>query len=358
MKFAFIAGVFGTINAFGYYWTAKVESEAAMPAQAIAPFEREEASEHQQRWANHLEIPFVHQNSLGMQMTVIPSGTFTMGAREEEFTSKDRERPRHSVTLTQPFLMAAHETTLGQFRQFVAEANYRLDPTRVEVKTIEAEARRGEWIENPEVPWEQPGFLQDDTHPVVNVSWIDAMAFCEWLSNRENRRYRLPTEAEWEFACRAGTDSMFYTGEGLWSFKPMDNHADQSLHPDMVGHAPDASPWNDGFPNTAPVGSFPPNPFGICDMHGNIREWCFDWFSEKTYTAEPRIDPVGPPSGNQRSLRGGNWGSNEYYCRSGKRMGRSPFARNIRDGFRVMCEIVPNEAIGPGASHQTVSATD
>jgi formylglycine-generating enzyme required for sulfatase activity len=163
------------------------------------------------------------------------------------------------------------------------------------------------------------------------ISWDEAVAFCTALSNlpaeREARRvYRLPTEAEWEYACRAGTRTAFHQGASLG--------CDQA-------HFDGAYPYGDGrrgptLPRTVPVGSFPPNTWGLSDMHGNVWEWCADWFEDRFYQNSPRSDPRGPDSGIYRVLRGGSWKNQAGTCRAAYRNALAPNQRQPFVGFRVL----------------------
>ena len=150
---------------------------------------------------------------------------------------------------------------------------------------------------------------------MVNVSWNDAVAFCKWLSKKEGKTYRLPTEAEWEYACRAGTTTRYYSGDDPETLAKVGNVADAAAKAKF----PD---WkytikaNDGYVFTAPVGKFKPNAFGLYDMHGNAWQWCADWYGAEYYAASPADDPTGPDSGNGRVLRGGSWNDRPYYSRS------------------------------------------
>src|SRR5262245_990028 len=165
-------------------------------------------------------------------------------------------------------------------------------------------AARGFVYNSRRYSWRDPGYGQDDRHPVVNVTWQDAQAFCAWLSRKEQRRYRLPREAEWEYACRAGTTARFLTGEAPESLKSLANLADQSLAKrwdtstvSKYGLNPKGitfQPWDDGHAFTAPVGSFQPNGLGLYDMLGNVGELCSDWYQSDYYRESPALDPKGP----------------------------------------------------------------
>ena len=175
-------------------------------------------------------------------------------------------------------------------------------------------------------------------HPVVNVSWNDATAFCQWLSQKEGKTYRLPTEAEWEYACRAGSQSRYWFGSDPEDLARYGNVSDAS--------AKSAFTWwehgiksDDGFIFTAPVGRFPANPWGLHDMHGNVNEWCQDWYAEDYYAqfrTQIAVDPVGPSSGTNRVLRGGSWYLYPWFARSAYRGWLTPDLHNISFGFRVV----------------------
>jgi formylglycine-generating enzyme required for sulfatase activity len=165
--------------------------------------------------------------------------------------------------------------------------------------------------------WRWPGFDQTDDHPVVNVSWNDATAFCDWLSRQEGQEYRLPTEAEWEYACRAGTTTRFSFGDD-----------DTALG---------ESAWysaNSGN-QTHPVGEKRPNAFGLYDMHGNIWEWCSDWYSADYYRRSPADDPRGSEAAEDRVFRGGSWGVEPRLARTAYRGRGAPEYRCHFLGFRL-----------------------
>ena len=187
---------------------------------------------------------------------------------------------------------------------------------------------------NEKYSWRNAGFEQTDEHPVVNVSWNDAVAFCKWLSRKEGKTYRLPTEAEWEYACRAGTTTRYYSGDDPETLAEVGNVADATFKAKF----PD---WkytikaSDGYVFTAPVGKFKPNAFGLYDMHGNAWQWCADWYGEDYYAASPADDPTGPDSVNGRVLRGSSWLSGPDSTRSARRIRYPPGNRFDFAGFRV-----------------------
>ena len=285
-------------------------------------------------------------NSIGMKLTLVPSGEFMMGSGESaEATAaffKTRvtafieiEHPQHRVRITKPFYLGTYHVTRGQFRQFVADTAYKTDAEKADPP--------GAWGWNPDKKkesfndkssWRNVGFEQTDEHPVVNVSWNDAVACCKWLSRKEGKTYRLPTEAEWEYACRAGTTTRYYSGDDPETLAKVGNVADAMLKAKM----PDANQTikaSDGYVFTSPVGSYQPNAFGLYDMHGNAWQWCSDYFRAKYYAASPVDDPTGPGSGSGRVLRGGSWNDGPGYVRSAACNGYSPDSGYDFTGFRV-----------------------
>ncbi|NUQ65780.1 MAG: SUMF1/EgtB/PvdO family nonheme iron enzyme [Pirellulales bacterium] len=247
----------------------------------------------------------VVENSLGMKLVLLPSYEFLMGARESAGKA-DADDPPHTVRITRPFYIGMHEVTVGNFKAFVRATGQNM-PGGVGYDPATRQFRVGS------TDWQNPGWPQTDRHPVVNVSWEHAAQFCRWLSQTEGKRYRLPTEAEWEYACRAGTTTRFYSGDDEAGLKNVANVADASFKNALSGifNQPNyydyTAQWNDGFPFTAPVGSFEPNRFGLYDMHGNVQEWCADWYGKDYYLQSPREDPQGPTSGQTRVKRGGDW---------------------------------------------------
>jgi formylglycine-generating enzyme len=172
---------------------------------------------------------------------------------------------------------------------------------------------------------------------VVNLSWFDAKEFCDWLSRKEGRTYRLPTEAEWEYACRAGTRTRYSSGDDPETLATAGNVTDASakkVFPQWRTIRAD-----DGYTFTAPVGRFKPNAFGLYDMHGNALEWCADW--DWRYDVEAKQDPKGPPVGMVRIQRGGSWADFPDQCRSARRHGFNPMSWCISSGFRVVADSAP-----------------
>ena len=168
----------------------------------------------------------------------------------------------------------------------------------------------------------------------MNISWNDAVAFCKWLSKKEGKTYRLPTEAEWEYACRAGTATRYYSGDDAETLATVGNVAD-AMYQAQFPDGRYAIKANDGYVFTAPVGKFKPNSFGLYDMHGNANQLCADWHGEHYYRKSPADDPNGPASGTYRVLRGSSFiDSPDRACAAIRRY-CLPSARTIWTGFRV-----------------------
>ena len=239
------------------------------------------------------------------------------------------------MRITRPFYLGACHVTRGQFRQFVADTEYITD--------AEKGSKPGANGWNPETKkfgfnggysCGKPGFEQTDEHPVVNVSWHDAVAFCKWLSGKEDKTYRLPTEAEWEYACRAGTTTRYSSGDDPETLAKVGNVADATFKASFPsgGYTIKA---HDGFVFTSPAGSFQPNAFGLYDMHGNAWQWWADKYGDRYYAAASAEDPPGPDTGDLRVLRGGSWVDGPIFARSSKRSAITPGSRFDGTGFRV-----------------------
>ena len=216
------------------------------------------------------------------------------------------EHPQHRVRITKPFYLGTYHVTRGQFRQFVADTHYKTDREKGEARrALGWNPNKNKWELQENDSWRKPRFEQRDEHPVVYVGWNDAVAFCKWLSKKEGKTYRLPTEAEWEYACRAGTTTRYYSGDDPETLAQVGNVADAALKAKFP-EAKYTIKANDGYVFTAPVGKFKPNAFGLYDMHGNAFQWCADWYGEDYYGKSPADDPTGPDSGYFRVLRGGS----------------------------------------------------
>jgi formylglycine-generating enzyme required for sulfatase activity len=193
----------------------------------------------------------------------------------------------------------------------------------------------------PTFNWKDPGWEQTEESPVVNVTWNEAAAFCDWLSKKEGALYRLPSEAEWEYACRAGTTTRYATGDKDLSLQGTTNIADESL---LKKWDPNIrlvyQLWDDGFPFSAPVGQFPPSAWGLHDMTGNVSEWCADYYSTSYYRPELMIDPKGASDG-PRVIRGGNWRFDSAFARPSERFEprQMPNRCHCFVGFRVVRDL-------------------
>lgn len=248
-----------------------------------------------------------YTNGIGMKLVRIEAGAYGRGDDKGELN----ERPRHCVRLTKPFYMGACQVTNAQYERF--------DP--------EHRKLRGKL-----------GFSTEDDEPVIFVNWHEAAAYCRWLSEREGLPYRLPTEAEWEYACRAGTETAYSTGEAF----PVRQYRRQqhSWYPDPIKTKREF----EVVPLT--VGCFPPNPWGLHDMHGNVEEWVCDWYGP--YEEGEQTDPVGPADGQFRVSRGGSHSTAPVYLRSSQRMAALPEDRHWLLGFRVaLGEMPPTAPTGP-----------
>lgn len=302
---------------------AQSKTSGSQPAPAKAPFDAEQARAHQAAWAKHLGVPVESTNTVGAKMILIPPGEFLMGAPEADADASPQEKPQHRVRLTKPFAIGATEVTNWQFRQFVEATKY--------VTQAESDGQ-GAFDVNPQVrkpsnTWNSPELKQRerDEHPVRCVSWEDARRFCEWLTQTEGQAYRLPTEAEWEFACRAGTATRYAFG---------DNFSDTA-----------SPPGSSGAPLRA-VAQLVANPFGVFDMHGSVNEICLD--SGRTFTAELVTDPLGSLATDIPAVvRGGAVSSHAIRQRSSNRFlndargfPESNFATIIK-GFRVVRDFTP-----------------
>jgi eukaryotic-like serine/threonine-protein kinase len=292
-----------------------------MPPLAVAPFDAAQAKAHQEAWAKHLGVEVEDTNSIGMKLRLIPPGQFLMGSPDDEPGREAHEGPQHEVVLTKPFYMGVHDVTVGQFKAFVKAKGYQ----------TEAEKGGGSWRpfpdgwwkSDPQVNWQNPGFEQSDDHPVVCVSWNDAKAFCDWLSDREGKKYALPTEAQWEYACRAGSSTTFSFGDD-----------EQELGQYSLYKANSKGKTN-------PVGQKKPNAWGLYDLEGNVTQWTADWYTADYYQKSPKKDPPGPRASTvgTRVLRGGCWWDGAVKARAAHRYGDgfwTPWKSGIDIGLRVV----------------------
>lgn len=240
---------------------------AAAPKPAVAPFDAAQAKKHQEAWAQYLKVPAEYSNSIGMKFRLIPPGEFMMGAPESDADAQPHEKPQHAVVLTQPYYLSVTEVTVSQFQKFIEAKNYVTEAESDSQGAFDVSPR----VRRPDYVWNGKFSRKDSgDHPVRCVSWRDAGSYCEWLSQIEGHTARLPTEAEWEFACRAGTQTRYSFGDSV---------SDTTT-----------PPRGSGAPLSL-VAKGPANPFGLFDMHGNVHELCLD--SGRKYTAASVTDPIG-----------------------------------------------------------------
>jgi formylglycine-generating enzyme required for sulfatase activity len=289
-------------------------------------------------------------NSLGMVLMRVPAGAFLMGATDADDLARKDEKPQHKVRIGHSYYLGAHEVTVAQFRVFVKESGFK---SAAESDGKGSSGYNADWrgfeYNSARYSWQNPGYAQGENHPVVNVNWHDAQAFCAWLSQKEGRRYRLPTEAEWEYACRAGTTTRFTTGTSPADLKPVANLGDQALAKKWdtstvkkYGLDPKVitfQPWDDGYPFTAPVGSYKANAFGLHDMLGNVGEFCSDWYQSDYYREAPELNPKGPAKDRPgHVVRGGTFLNGPSLVRATSRVECEDAYRNYVIGFRVLLE--------------------
>ncbi len=287
-----------------------------VPPMATAPFSARQATLYQNKWAEFYSTTVEKRNSLDMELRLVPPGTYRRGGEQssERVHQRwggrkewyEREHPVHRVKLTRGFFMATTPVTQQQWKKLMGTT----------VKEQRDKENRSMWLAG-----------QGEDHPMYYVSWNEAVKFCEKLTERERRlgnikqhqRYRLPTEAEWEYATRAGTDSAFHAGD-----------EEESL--ERVG-------WYLGNSerSTRPVGRLAGNAWGLRDLHGNVNDWCLDWYGE--YSQDPAVDPEGPGEGAMRVVRGGSFIGIAGYCRSAFRNRAHPDRRFNGVGFRVVLEV-------------------
>ena len=284
-------------------------------------------------------LPAILQE-LGISLVRIESGRFQMGSADRSRFGRfsQCEGPQHTVVISNDLLVARHEVTVGQFQTFVSQAGYVTDAEQSGKGCNGLDVASGNVVRKSDCVWSSPGFRQTDDHPVVCVSWNDATAFCRWLTSKTGQTFRLPTEAEWEYCCRAGSDRMFANGDDADSLRGIANCGDLSLKA-LCRSLTSTADWNDSYPFTAPIGSFQANTFGIDDMHGNVGEWCLDWFDADYFAKSPEADPQGPEQADTwHVVRGGSWYNNPFSCRSSGRHDGIPTEASTTNGFRVVAQ--------------------
>ena len=272
------------------------------------------------------------------EMVVLPAGSFEMGDLHGD-GDKD-EKPVRTVRITQPFALGKYEVTVGAFRRFVSATGYRTDAERNAgakgCHTWDASDGKWDWREGRD--WRSPGFSQEDSHPVVCVSWNDAQAYIKWLSKESGQRYRLASEAEFEYALRAGGRTKWPWGDDAAGACGYANVADQTNGPSGQSWGGDKHECRDGHWFSAPVGRFQANAFGLHDVSGNVWEWVQDCYEESGYDKGQPVDGrAHEPSTNcaRRVYRGGGWHLNSWGTRSANRDWFAPGVRSYDLGFRL-----------------------
>lgn len=302
-----------------------------------------------------------YTNTLGMKFVLIPAGTFVMGRTEstdslrQAFPAFEASRieqltdelPAHPVEITKNFYLGQYEVTVGQFRKFLEVSGYVPESIRDQTggygynkdydpsKTVKKDAFEGR---DPQYSWQNPGFVQTENDPVTNVTLNDAVYMAHWLSQKEGKTYRLPTEAEWEYSCLAGTQTRFGVGDDPEVLSAYANLYDQSTAKNWEQWKSFAQKSDDGFAFTSPVGSFKPNNFGLYDMNGNVWEWVSDSYSAQ-YPSGKATDPTGPEASELRIRRGGSWHTWALYSRCQFRNWNTAETRYPLVGMRLLLEV-------------------
>ena len=310
----------------GEYDKALVEVEAALAVRRNDRAATGLKKHIQEKLAISLEL----SRWRALPLRWVPAGKFLMGSPDTESGRSVAER-QHEVEITRPFYIGEIEVTRRQFRAFRDDEKYK---TLAERDNWALWLSRGNWILTKEARWDRPGFHQDDEHPVTCVAWRDAVSFCRWASKRTRRNVRLPTEAEWEYACRAGTLTRFGFGDSDDDLHKYGNYADESA----LRLVRADNKHDDGHDTTAGPRSYQPNKWWLYDMHGNVAEWCLDYYGPY-YPKEVEKDPTGPEKSSYRVARGGAWDKLPAACRSACRLRLPEEYRAGNVGFRVVVEI-------------------
>ncbi|HEY4554832.1 MAG TPA: formylglycine-generating enzyme family protein, partial [Lysobacter sp.] len=276
----------------------------------------------------------------GPQMVVVPHGAFRMGAGPDDRAGSDAERPTRNVRFERGFAMSRYEVTVGEFRRFVNASGHRPRSTR-RGYSIAYDERAGNLVRRSGADWstDYAGAPADDRLPVVHVSARDAAAYAQWLSEQTGQRYRLPSEAEFEYALRAGESGIYPWGDGT----PPPGSGNYT---GALDESPSGRRWRNAFPGygdnawgPAPVGRYAPNRFGLHDMAGNVAEWVADCWHD-TYRRAPQGGEAWVnPGCRSRVVRGGSWASSPAQTRSAWRQSSDADNTNARIGFRVVREI-------------------
>ncbi|MGC8658391.1 MAG: SUMF1/EgtB/PvdO family nonheme iron enzyme, partial [Desulfomonilaceae bacterium] len=284
------------------------------------------------------------ENSLGMRMVRVPEGSFVMGSSEADISwamtvlargqpvSLENEYPFHKVRISKPFFMADTPVTVRQFQAFIDDTGYITDAEEDNGGEV-FDTKENRFVRREGSSWRNPGWRIEPDQPVVMITYNDAVAFCEWLSAKEHSPYKLPTEAQWEYAARGGLPmKQFPWGDQLPDGKRA-NYADSNT--DFEWRDRDV---NDGYKFVSPVGSYASNGFGLYDMAGNVLEWVRDFYQEDYYRYTPEIDPEGPGQGENMVMKGGDFTSGAVSLRCAFRGWAKPDLALYNGGFRVIMD--------------------
>ena len=278
------------------------------------------------------------------ELVVVPAGSFVMGSTPEETKRAglpeeqgSREWPAHKVTIAKPFAVGKYELTVGEYAAFATETKR---PASDKCTTWDGVANK--WGEVATATWQNPGYPQTDKFPAGCLTLDDVRAYTAWLSKKTGQHYRVPSEAEWEYVARAGTKTQQTWGDDSSNICTMANVADlmrAEAHGGDVKDSSRAFPCRDGYVFASPVGSFPPNPWGLYDVVGNIWEWTEDCFIPN-YDAAPTDGSVHMPAGCERLIvRGGGWYSRSWFARPPGRSREFPTYRSSTLGLRVVRDL-------------------
>lgn len=269
-------------------------------------------------------------------MIVVPAGEFTMGSRTSEARSQASERPRHRVRIAYPFAVSKYRVTVADYGKFIAQTGYGGAATVDTAYSVQHQCfsfKDGKWEILNRCNWQNPGFPQDTDYPVVTVNWEDARHYAQWLSEKTGHRYRLLSEAEYEYADRAGTDTLYWWGDQVSAACSFANGADldaRQQFPDWI-----VNDCHDGVTFTAAAKKFPANQFGLHAMTGNAWTWLQDCWSENYENTPSDGSPNSSEKCQRRVIRGGSWADAPESLRAASRGWNYPEVRFSVNGFRV-----------------------
>jgi formylglycine-generating enzyme required for sulfatase activity len=283
---------------------------------------------------------FVDMNGQSPTMLVVPTGKYMMGAPDNEQGRNDSQTPQHEVTLSKGFAFSQTDVTVGQFREFVRASGYKPDSVTIGGASVYDEST-GVMRDDSGASWESDyaGHRAGNNLPVVNISWNDANAYVQWLSKRTGKQYRLPSEAEFEYALRGGSTTRYWWGTGTPKSKVenLTGSLDRSPSGRRWSHA--FQGYSDGYWGPAPVMTFAPNAFGLFDIDGNVSEWTADCWHDNYVRAPVDGSAWVNPGCSSHVIRGGSWGSSPEQVNSAYRQGAEASVRSGRVGFRILREL-------------------